>query len=73
MFEEMVKFKWSGIESEAIKSRFDLFESKRFSDVTLVTEDQVQFDAHRIILAGASRVFNNLLSLNKLDFENYKH
>ena len=63
MFEEMVKFKWSGIESEAIKSRFDLFESKRFSDVTLVTEDQVQFDAHRIILAGASRVFNNLLSL----------
>ena len=62
MYEQMLQFNWKGFESEAVKSRFDLFDSKQFSDVTLVTEDQTQFEAHRILLAGASNVFNKLLS-----------
>ena len=45
-----------------MKTRFDLFESKRFSDVTLVTNDQTQFEAHKIILAGSSNIFKKLLS-----------
>ena len=51
-------------QSDAVKSRSELFESKRFSDVTLVTDDQTQFEAHRIILAGASKVFDQLLSVS---------
>ena len=62
MNEQMHQFNWDGFESDAVKSRFDLFESKQFSDVTLVTEDQTQFEAHRLLLAGASKVFNKLLS-----------
>ena len=62
MKEKEVQFNWNEFESSAVKTQFDLFESKRFSDVTLVTDDQAQFEAHRIILAGASNIFNKLLS-----------
>lgn len=62
MIEEMLQFSWNEFEFYAVKTRFDLFESKQFSDVTLVTDDQTQFEAHRIILAGASNIFNKLLS-----------
>ena len=62
MNEKVVQFNWNEFESSAVKTRFDLLESKRFSDVTLVTDDQAQFEAHRIILASASNIFNKLFS-----------
>ena len=58
------EFNWNAFQTDAVKSRSDLCASKRFSDVTLVTDDQTQFEAHRIILAGASTVFDQLLSVS---------
>ena len=60
----MHELSWNDFEPDAVKSRHDLYNSKQFSDVTLVTDDQTQFEAHRIILAGASKVLNKLLSVS---------
>ena len=64
MKDQMHEFNWNAFQSDAVNSRSHLYESKRFSDVTLVTDDQTQFEAHRIILAGASKVFYQLLSVS---------
>ena len=64
MNEQMLEFNWNAFQSDAVKSRSELYESKRFSDVTLVPDDQTQFEAHRIILAKASKVFDQLLSVS---------
>ena len=36
-----------------------------FTDVTLVCEDGTQIEAHRLVLAGGSKLFNSLLRLKK--------
>ena len=38
-----------------------LFEDKKFSDVTLISDDQTQFQSHRFILSASSKVFANIL------------
>ena len=45
-----------------IKDSFkELFESKKFSDVTLISDDQHQFKAHKFILSSCSAMFQSLL------------
>ena len=43
----------------------DIFEEKRFSDVTLVSDDQIPFQAHKFVLSAFSPVFKNIF-LNNL-------
>ena len=49
---------------EAAKTLSSLFDQPDFSDVTLVSEDQKQILAHKVILASGSPFFKNVLSLN---------
>ena len=45
-----------------IKDSFkELFESKKFSDVTLISDDQHQFKAHKFILSSCSTMFKRIL------------
>ena len=38
----------------------DLYEEEKYSDVTLVCDDQTQFKAHKIVLSACSPVFKIL-------------
>ena len=49
---------------EAAKTLGSLLNQPDFSDVTLVSEDQKQILAHKVILASGSPFFKNVLSLN---------
>ena len=64
MSDEKVCLKWNDFEHFAIKSFNNLREEKDFFDVTLVSEDQVQFESHKVVLSASSKFFKNILRLN---------
>ena len=45
----------------------DIYQKKSFSDVTLVTDDQVHLQAHRCILSTNSEVFKSIFENGNLD------
>ena len=45
----------------------DLYNSRKFSDVTLVCDDKTEFKAHKFILSSHSSVFENILQDGKMD------
>ena len=57
-------FKNKSIESEILNTRRELFHRKKFTDVTLVSDELVKFPAHRTVLASASKLFDSLLEIN---------
>ena len=42
----------------------DLYEEEKHSDVTLVSDDQTQFKAHKIVLRACSPVFKKIIENN---------
>ena len=51
--------------SEHLQVMFkDLFEEGKNSDVTLVSDDQTQFKAHKIVLSACSPVFKKIIDTN---------
>ena len=42
----------------------DLYEQDKYSDVTLVCDDQTQFKAHKIVLSACSPVFKKIIDSN---------
>ena len=51
--------------SEHLQSMFkDLYEEEKHSDVTLVSDDQTQFKAHKIVLRACSPVFKKIIDNN---------
>ena len=42
----------------------DLYQEGRYTDVTLVSDDQTQFKAHKIVLSACSPVFKNIIDSN---------
>ena len=62
---EKLCLQWSDFQ-ENIKSAIgNLREDKDFQDVTLVSEDGQQVEAHKVILASSSPFFQKLLGRNK--------
>ena len=58
--------KWNDFQQNIITSYQDLRNESEFSDVTLVSEDNLQVKAHRIIITGCSPIFRTML-------KKYKH
>ena len=58
-----VELKWKSFNDENVSMLKNLFDSKVFSDVTLVTKDKVLVNAHKFILSSRSKTFKNLLSI----------
>ena len=51
--------------SEHLKLMFhDLYQNGRYTDVTLVSDDQSQFKAHKIVLSACSPVFKKIIDSN---------
>jgi len=60
--DQMFKFTW-GPHNQNTKEHFQhLYETHRFSDVTLVTEDQYDLKSHRILLCKSSVIFDKMLN-----------
>merc|ERR1719342_506950 len=55
---------WDTIASHQKDIFRELLESQNFSDVTLVSDDQYQFKAHKFVLSSSSSVFQRLLDNN---------
>ena len=57
--------KWNDFESNASKSLRNLRKEKDFFDVTLVSDDQKQISAHKVVLSSCSEYFKYILKQNK--------
>ena len=56
--------KWKYLISNQKSSLSEIFKEKSFSDVTLVSDDQIPFPAHRYVLSAFSPVLKNILLNN---------
>ena len=56
--------KWNSFESHLLASQKELYFTKQFSDVTLVSDDLVEFLAHKTILSTASPMMKSLLGMS---------
>ena len=62
---EKLCLKWNDFQDNTINTFARLGDSLDFSDVTLVCEDGKQVEAHKVVLACSSPVFQNILKRNK--------
>jgi hypothetical protein len=64
MQQEIFSLKWKTFNVHLASGLDDLFTEINFSDVTLVSDDQTQFQAHKFVLSACSPVLKNLLVNN---------
>ena len=55
---------WNTHPTHLVQTSTELYVSKQFADVTLVSDDMIQTMAHRTVLSSASNVFKKLLLIN---------
>ena len=61
---EKFNLKWNDFQSNITSAFSQLRTKTKFQDVTLVSDDQQQISAHRVVLTACSGYFNNVLSQN---------
>ena len=57
--------KWNDFQTNVTNSFRKLRTAEDFYDVTLVSDDQQQVSAHKVVLSASSEYFNNILKSNK--------
>ena len=57
--------KWNDFKGNVLTFIRSIKDNSDFSDVTLACEDGIQMDAHKMILACSSPVFQNILKTSK--------
>ena len=55
---------WRTFSSHLAEVSRELYQEKYFSDVTLLSEDLIAVEAHRMVLSAASPVLRNVLRIN---------
>ena len=63
--EDKFCLKWNNFQENTIKTFSRLRFEEEFFDVTLVSEDQRQIMAHKVVLSSSSEYFKNILRTNK--------
>ena len=58
---ERVSIKWDSFEDNVTRSYSQLRNEKKFSDVTLVSDDHHTVSAHKVVLSTCSKYFNEIL------------
>ena len=56
--------KWNDFQSTVSQSFRSLRQEEDFYDVTLVSEDELQLSAHKLVLSACSSFFKNILKKN---------
>ena len=56
-----VLIKWNDFNSSIPTSYPSLREERDFIDITLISDDELKFDAHKVVLSASSTFFRNLL------------
>merc|ERR1719186_852908 len=64
MSQETFCVKWKAYGTHLTTAFRDLFNENKFSDVTIVCDDQTQLSAHKIVLSACSPVLGNILLNN---------
>ena len=62
---EKFSLKWNDFNQNVNKTFSSLRHQEDFYDVTLVSDDQQQFSAHKVVLSACSEYFGNVLKKNK--------
>ena len=62
---EKFSLKWNDFNQNVSKTFSSLRHQEDFYDVTLVSDDQEQFSAHKVVLSACSEYFGNVLKKNK--------
>ena len=62
---EKFSLKWNDFQDNVSKTFKKLRSTDHFYDVTLVSDDQQQMSAHKVVLASCSEYFKNVLTSNK--------
>ena len=62
---EKLCLQWNDFKGSVIGTFGSLCGDKDFADVTLLCEDGVQFEAHRVVLASSSPYFDYILRRGK--------
>ena len=64
MSQETFCLKWKTYDAHLTTAFRDLINENKFSDVTLVCDDQTQLPAHKIVLSACSPILGNILLNN---------
>ena len=56
--------KWNDFQSNWNKALRELREDNEFSDVTLISDDNMKFSAHKILLSSCSSLLKSILKNN---------
>jgi len=62
---EKFSLKWNDFNDNVSKTFSSMRHQEDFYDVTLVSDDQEQFSAHKVVLSACSEYFGNILKKNK--------
>ena len=62
--EEAFSIKWTEFHKNISQSFNELREEETFFDVTLIAEDEVQIQAHKLVLSAGSDFFKSILLKN---------
>ena len=57
--------KWNDFMTNITSSYDELRQDPNFADVTLVSKDNKNIEAHKVVLASGSQLFKTMLSLNQ--------
>ena len=55
---------WTQFKSHLVSTQQALYQDKHFTDVTLVSDDEIQVTAHKVVLGSCSSFLRNLLLTN---------
>jgi len=62
---ERYSIKWDNFQNNVTESYRKFRDEADFFDVTLVSDDQKQISAHKVVLSACSQYFKNILKVNK--------
>ena len=61
---EKYELQWDSFPNHTVEIFNNLYQDCQFADVTLVSDDQIQMPAHKVVLSACSPVFRDLLVNN---------
>ena len=57
----MVKYKWPSFGNHLTQMLHNMMKSSDLTDVTLITDDRIKFNAHKVVLSATSPVLKEII------------